>query len=214
MNKKLFFYLFLLVSLADVVSIITMNYQLRYVVKPLILTSLLLLYFVSAVKVNRQYVIALILCLLGDVFLLFSGKQNFILGLASFLLGHVFYIIILAKKSEKILPRLFLQALIPFAIVFITLISVLFKSLDGMLLPVIIYGTIICTMGTFALYHYLKIKNNSSLLFLIGSSFFILSDSILAINKFLMPKHILAILVMITYILAQYLICKAMLTDK
>lgn len=214
MNKKLFFYLFLLVSLADVVSIITMNYQLRYVVKPLILTSLLLLYFVSAVKVNRQYVIALILCLLGDVFLLFSGKQNFILGLASFLLGHVFYIIILAKKSEKILPRLFLQALIPFAIVFITLISVLFKSLDGMLLPVIIYGTIICTMGTFALYHYLKIKNNSSLLFLIGSSLFILSDSILAINKFLMPKHILAILVMITYILAQYLICKAMLTDK
>lgn len=214
MGKRLFFYVFVVVALTDVVSVIINNSQLRYVVKPLILISLLCFYLKSTNKINKQYIVALLLCLAGDVFLLFAGKQNFILGLVSFLLGHVFYIIILTKRIDKIEHHKMLKAVLPFIMVFVVLISILFSSLGVMLLPVIVYGLTICIMGIVAFYNYLVKKNTTNLLFFIGASFFILSDSLLAINKFLQPKHILAILVMVTYITAQYLICKAMLAEK
>lgn len=214
MKSKYILFLFLSFAITDVYGVITQNMTIRYIFKPLLLVSLTAYYLAATKQLNRLYVVALLLCLAGDVFLMFKGSQNFILGLVSFLLGHVFYIIILAKKSGHIITKTFVKAAIPFLIVFAALISILFKSLGGMLVPVIIYGVTICSMGTFALYYYLKSKNIASLLFFVGSSFFIFSDSLLAVNKFLTPKHFLAISVMITYIIAQYLICEAMLKDE
>jgi len=77
-------------------------------------------------------------------------------------------------------------------------------------IPVIIYGLTICTFGTVSLINYLSTKSRKSLLMLIGSIIFITSDSVLAINKFYNSSHLFEVIIMITYILAQYLIFRSM----
>jgi len=49
---------------------------------------------------------------------------------------------------------------------------------------------------------------------LIGALVFISSDSMLALNKFYMPKELLNLMVMVTYIVAQYLIFRAMVLEE
>ncbi|MDF1516475.1 MAG: lysoplasmalogenase family protein, partial [Lutibacter sp.] len=48
------------------------------------------------------------------------------------------------------------------------------------------------------------------LIMLFGAVIFMISDSLLAINKFYNPAHILEIFVMITYVLSQYFIFRSM----
>ncbi|NEW78444.1 MAG: hypothetical protein GZ086_03255, partial [Gelidibacter sp.] len=45
---------------------------------------------------------------------------------------------------------------------------------------------------------------------LIGAIVFMISDALLAINKFYNPAHVLEVIVMATYVLAQYFIYKSM----
>jgi uncharacterized membrane protein YhhN len=49
---------------------------------------------------------------------------------------------------------------------------------------------------------------------LIGAIVFMISDALLAINKFYLPKEIFAVLIMGTYIIAQYLIYRSMILDS
>ncbi|MBL4643249.1 MAG: hypothetical protein JKY44_06630, partial [Flavobacteriaceae bacterium] len=43
---------------------------------------------------------------------------------------------------------------------------------------------------------------------------FILSDSLIALNKFYEPNELYGVTIMITYIFAQFLICKAMIVKS
>lgn len=209
--SKITLAIFIIVSIMDMYGVITQDINIRYIFKPLVISSLLAYYLISSTKKNITYIIALLLCLTGDIFLMFRGSLNFILGLVSFLTAHILYIAILIKLSGQWNRNKLIKSIIPFSLVFIVLISILFKNLGTMLAPVIFYGLTICTMGTLSLYFYLKSNSRASLIFLLGSCFFILSDSLLAINKFLTSQYIFGILVMSTYIIAQYLICKSML---
>ena len=82
-----------------------------------------------------------------------------------------------------------------------------------MLWPVIIYGLTISTFGAVSLLDFLNTKSKRSLLMLLGAIVFMISDSLLAINKFYYPTHIFEIFVMITYVLAQYLIYRSMILE-
>ena len=82
-----------------------------------------------------------------------------------------------------------------------------------MLVPVIIYGLTISTFGAVSFLDFLNTKSKKSLLMLLGAVVFMVSDSLLAINKFYNPAHILEVFVMITYVLAQYLIFRSMILD-
>jgi len=110
----------------------------------------------------------------------------------------------------------FLKALIsviPFLAVFGLLIFTLKDSLHKMLWPVVIYGLTIATFGAVSFLDFLNTKSKKSLLMLTGAVVFMISDSLLAINKFYSPAHILEIFVMVTYVLAQYFIFRSMILE-
>jgi uncharacterized membrane protein YhhN len=216
MNKtKITFFVFVLASILDIVGIIFSVPMLVYIFKPLIIFSLLFLYVFSLPKRLKWYVMALELCFFGDVLLLFTGELFFIAGLVSFLLAHILFIKIVISRIKKVnLSKVILSA-IPFLVVFGFLIFTLKNSLHEMLLPVIIYGLTISTFGTVSLIDFLNKKSKMAMLMLLGAIFFMISDSLLAINKFYNPAHILEIIVMATYVTAQYLIFKSMvITSK
>jgi uncharacterized membrane protein YhhN len=211
---KTTFLLFLLASVMDIIGIIFKIPLLIYIFKPLIIISLLFLYVFSLSKRLKWYVIALEFSFFGDVLLMFSGKLFFMAGLISFLMTHILFIKIAINRIKKTSILKVITASIPFLILFLALISLLKNSLNELLIPVIIYGITISTFGAVSLLDYLQTKTLKSTWMLAGAIVFIISDSLLAINKFYSPNAIFEVLIMVTYIVAQYLIFKSMIIDS
>lgn len=215
MNKtKLLLYVFILVSIIDIIGIAFQIPLLVYIFKPLIILSLLFLYAFSLPKRNKWYVIALELSFIGDILLMFSGQQFFIAGLVSFLMAHILFIKIVLSHIQKYSIVNISIAIFSFIIVYALLMFNLKNSLNEMLWPVLIYGFIISTFGIVSFIDFLNTKSKKSLLMLSGAIVFMISDAILAIDKFYIEEYFNKIIIMFTYVLAQYLIYRSMIIEK
>jgi len=201
---------FLLVSVADIYAIVDGNQEIEMIAKPLITTSLVILYLLSVSKPNFWYVSALLFAFLGDVLLLFPD-QFFVFGLASFLLAHVLLITVSSRFLQQVSKLRILVHSLPFVVILAVLLYLIYPNLEELLIPVIIYGIVISVFGVVAFLVYTNDKSIANSWLFLGALIFILSDSILAINKFSQSSEFLGIAIMITYIIAQYLICKVMI---
>lgn len=212
-KRKLVLGVFFVVVILDVIGVITGNQLMRFIFKPMILLTLMLYYSLIIEPENKLYLAVLFFSFLGDVLLLFDSKLNFILGLVSFLLAHILLIKIILNVLKKSSIGQKVTAIIPFSIIFFGLVFLLKDNLGQLLIPVIAYASVICIFGILAFLNYLTEKTIPNLLLLGGATFFILSDSTLAINKFYQSESYFPVFIMITYVLAQYLICKFMISE-
>ena len=217
MNFKRFskplFLIFILVSFLDVVGIFIENSALQTICKPLIVPALIAWYISKTNAINKWYVLALVFSFIGDVLLL--DKINlFIFGIAAFLITQVIYIFIFSKRLGKASWQKKITSLVPFLLFYSVLISVLAPNLNELLVPVMVYGIAISVFGTVALLNYLYDKNKNTLLLLQGALLFIVSDSMIALNKFHEEQSFYPVTIMLTYILAQYLIASYMLKTE
>ncbi|PKP13790.1 MAG: hypothetical protein CVU08_03420, partial [Bacteroidetes bacterium HGW-Bacteroidetes-3] len=151
MIKKIAFFVFILVSILDIIGIIFKVEGLLYVFKPFIMLSLLFLYTRSVFETNKWYTTALIFSLFGDVFLMYSGQLPFKIGLISFLIAHILFIKIVLHRIEKVSFSSILIAVIPFGTFLLLLVFTIKDSLGELLMPVIIYGFVISAFGTVSL---------------------------------------------------------------
>jgi uncharacterized membrane protein YhhN len=213
-NRKLIFGVFILVVILDLIGIITGNQLLIFIFKPMIILLLMTYYSLIIEPENKMYLAALFLCFLGDVLLLFDSQLNFMLGLASFLIAHLLFIKIVAGRLTKSSMSQNIKAIMPFAFIFTALIFLLKDTLGDLLIPVVVYALVITSFGVISLLNYMTKKNVPSLFLVGGAAFFILSDATLAINKFYEHQEYFPIFVMITYVFAQYMICKYMITHE
>lgn len=209
-NLKVATGLFIVVSVLDILGILLDKQYLQVFFKPLILPCLLLLYFLTRSHKNKWFVAALIFSFLGDTFLLFEGQLYFMLGLSSFLLAHLCFIKVVLKKMGKATTNNILLSFIIFFAFLFGLLFVLKGHLGNMQIPVIVYGLVITSFGALSFANYQQHKSKAALVLLIGALVFISSDTMLALNKFYIPDEFLNLMVMVTYIVAQYLIFRAM----
>ena len=204
---------FLLVAIADVYAVITQNKTIEMIFKPLLMTSLAVVYLVSVKKPSFWLLSALFFSFWGDVFLL--DKANFfVFGLASFLVAHVVYIKITTSFLYKDSAVRILTSAIPFVLLFVGLLGLIYNNLGDMLLPVIVYGVAISTFGTAALLNYRQQKTTANTWLLLGAILFIASDSLIALNNFYMPKPLFNIAIIVLYIVSQYLIVRAIIAKE
>lgn len=204
---------FLLVAITDIYAVIIQNKSLEIIFKPLLMTTLVIVYLLSVKKANFWLVSALFFSFWGDVFLL--DKTNyFVFGLGSFLIAHIMYI----KMTTKFLKTTSIVKILTTSIVFVALFTVVLflikDNLGEMLVPVIVYGIAISTFGTCALLNYLQEKSTANTWLLLGSILFIASDSLIALNNFYSPKHFFDIAIITLYVVSQYLIIKAVILKK
>ena len=218
-KKNTFLGLYILLILFDLTCGFESLSNLRVISKPLLLLSLLG-YFIANAMVNRNstfylMVGALFCSLLGDVFLLFETNINlyFALGLASFLAAHLLFILVFIKKWHKPASTIFKGLSILLLSYGILLFFILKDSLGALQIPVILYIIGILAMVITAFRRKGKVPNSSFNLVFAGALFFVVSDSILAIDKFLIDIPLSHILIMGTYATAQYLITKGVLTQ-
>ena len=205
---------FWILALLDIVGIAANIKILHFIAKPLLVPALLLLLFYTspAIAGKKLLMIGLFFSWMGDVFLLFEYKYAlfFIFGLASFLTTHIFYIIYFLRiKSPN--PSLLKKRPILIALVLaygITLVWQLYPHLKDLKLPVIVYAAVICTMLLCSLHIFLKVNKKAAGFYLLGATVFVISDSLLAINKFYQPFAYAAVFIMLTYCAAQYFIVR------
>ncbi len=206
--------LFFIAAIADVYAILSGNVTLETYAKPMLLTLLVVVYLVSAKKPLFWYVLGMFFCFVGDVLLMFKGANFFMYGLAAFLVAHVVYIKVTSVFLQRELTVKMISSAFPFVVLFGALMYLVYPNLGDMLIPVIVYGITISTFGSVALLNYRSEKSTENSWLLIGAIIFIFSDSLIALNKFYEPNELYGVTIMITYILAQFLICKAMIVKS
>ena len=186
------------------------NTTIAFYTKPFLMISLVIVYLTSTRSPSFWYVSALFFSFWGDVLLLFK-ESLFVYGLASFLLAHLFFIKVTLGFLQKISLKQVVVSSFPFVIFLFGLLYLIKDNLGVMLIPVVVYGITISSFGAVALLNYINKKTTENLWLFLGAVFFIASDGMIAIHRFYEPQEIYSISIMITYIVAQYLICKAII---
>ncbi|MFT4800900.1 MAG: putative membrane protein YhhN [Flavobacteriaceae bacterium] len=211
MNKIVPLIAFIIFCLVDFFGIYLEKQMIINFAKPMLMITLFWYYYSNTKKINIHFTLGLFFSFLGDVLLLGTGETYFVFGLLFFLIAHIFYIIMVIKMIRNTKPKEFIIACIPFLLLFIVLINVLYAGLGSMKIPVIVYAMTISFFGIVSLILYLQTKTKTSLLLVVGVLIFITSDTILALNLFYKKQSFYPLLIMLTYVLAQYLICRFVL---
>jgi len=206
-----FFKYFVVVSIIYLGFIIFGKEDIAWYLKPLLLPCLLLAVNESKpFSTKKLLLFALLFSWIGDVILLFAdkGELYFIFGLVSFLIAHILFILLFIKQEAYKTPNKLLFGLgILFVVAYLyIMLTILFPSLGDLKIPVSVYAFTISLMFAMAIRGGLTWRKPMNLLILNGAVSFVVSDSILAIDKFytLLPNA--SLLIMSTYIIAQYLI--------
>ena len=215
--------LFSVLLVIDMYSETTLNYAILWTVKPLLMPTLLILFLLNAhsnLSLERIcLVIALSFSWLGDILLMQHQNNLFFFGLVSFAIVHISYVISfivrLQHEGEALRRRLTVSAMIVASIPFLAYITLMLYILwpklnanveetKGLLMPVTLYTFMIVGMAYIS---YLRDRKSPGFWSVfIGAVFFVLSDTILAFNRFVAPIPTPGLLVMFTYGIGQYLI--------
>jgi len=162
--------------------------------------------FVAAepVVVSERYrwlvFVALLWSLGGDLWLVFPS--GFVPGLLNFLVAHVLYIAAFTPGSTTIL------VLLPFLAGGLAMLAYLWPHLGKDRIPVLVYVGVIVAMGWRAAARALApgVPEPSGTLALVGAIVFMVSDGVLATDRFARPFAAADAVVMVTYYAAQVLI--------
>jgi len=144
--------------------------------------------------------------LAGDVFLML-GAHLFVPGLASFLVAHLFYIALFAS-GVGLFPRR--QALAATLAVGAAMYAFLWSQglPAGLRIPVGLYVMVIASMAAQAIGRAAVLGGADARAVALGAVVFMLSDSLLAFNRFVAPLPLASLWVLATYYVAQWLILR------
>lgn len=177
------------------------NQLVEYVAKPLTLVLLVaaaLAIDPAETDVRMWFVAALVLSLIGDVFLM-APQDLFVPGLASFLLGHVAYIVgfvVAGMDPSRFGIGLVLVALAITVIGLRVLQAVRAGDEPELQTPVLAYMLVISAMVACAI-------GTGNPVAVLGAVLFYASDSLIAWNRFVGPTRRGRLAVITTYHLAQ-----------
>ena len=173
--------------------------------KPL---SLLLIICIAIVfptfdlKYQIFIVLGLLFSLLGDFFIIFPEK-HFKKSLIAFLFGHVCYITAFIVSSKF---QLTYWIFLPIAVADFIYLKYILSYSGKMRIPVSIYIVVIANMGWLALERFNSTPTLGTFLAAMGALLFMISDGVLALNKFRKPFFSAELIVLSTYFIAQWLL--------
>ncbi|MEO0897692.1 MAG: lysoplasmalogenase [Bacteroidota bacterium] len=226
-NQGLFLLAFIMLGMVNISSLIFFDgkgigYQ---VSKSLLMPTLFMYYWMfkaSSARFEHFLVMgALFFSWAGDVLLMYESSLFFLLGLGSFLLAHICYILCFSLTLPPYKGKSYLGkhpwAYLPFLLYAALLFWLIYGGLGNMTVPVLVYATVICVMSLTALNRWNRVSEISFGYVFLGALLFMLSDSLIAVGKFASDVVLIPfrqIWVMLTYMTAQYLIIHGILLHQ
>lgn len=176
-----------------------------WVLKPFLMPLLIALYVVSSKEKSSLYILALVLNWLANLFFI-SKEANFVF-LASLL--FIFYRTVLIFKVYKEIKIPFLSILlgsIPFFFVYISLINIVFDSMNSNAIYIATLQCLLMTvLGGYTVgYYFLTNDNESSRMFLISSLFFAVNLFLLGMKFYFFDYLFLKSLSVVFFVFGQY----------
>lgn len=198
------------------------GHTLVFVCKPLMMIVLSSWFFFNSRRVGDRFTLliqaGLFFSLVGDVALMFQhvDQFNFLIGLGAFMVAQLCYAMAFMHNIVEVGPARGALISILISVVIIAygyfFASGLLPNVDdGIGVPVGIYTVAISFMGVSAAFRLGRTFLRSFLLVMFGAVFFILSDSLLATNRFHRTLDHADWSVMLTYAIAQVLIASGAL---
>lgn len=176
---------------------------LAVVFKPLT-TVLIILYAWSRghdePRLRRWVIGGLVLSLVGDVALLWP-KEGFLPGLVSFLLAHLCYLVAFTRR-ERLAARG--APFVAYAVVAAGVLTWLWPGVPPALrLPVLLYVLALASMAAQAAVLWRQGSPRGGVL-AVGGALFLLSDALLATNRFAVPLPLSNLWILASYWAAQW----------
>lgn len=156
---------------------------------------------------GQWFLVGFVFSLLGDIFLMLPNPRWFMFGLGAFLLAHVCYIVGLNPSAP---PALALALLIPCGLVIGFFERRVIQSLraahhSSLTVPVIAYGLAMLLMvfSAWATLFRAEWNDTRRACVIVGATLFLVSDAMLAWNRFVKPFAAAKLAVIVTYHLGQ-----------
>src|SRR5687768_2150230 len=223
--KRAFLYLFVLASVGEIISTLSDLAWLETICKPALMITLGLYYWSSQKKSQEPVVLSVVMAIIfscvGDVLLMFqqSNPNYFMFGLAAFLFAHIFYIFSYQQhrgdeSGNELQGLQKIRFALPIVLAGMGLVTILYNRLGDLKIPVLLYAGVLTYMVLVALFRFGRTNAGSFAMVFGGAILFMMSDSLIAINKFLEPLSQASFWVMITYISAQFLIVRGLIKHE
>lgn len=180
----------------------------QFILKPIPVLGLALWVYLTEKTAYRTWLLLALLCsALGDVmmdFINLGWGDQMLFGLSAFFVTHLIYVAICWHYQRKSLWR----PLIFYGVCSTSLFVWISPTLGDMALPVGLYVAVITVLmwRTLALVERPLSRELLGHTAWLGAIIFTVSDTMIAINQFVVPFANASVLIMITYWLAQWLI--------
>lgn len=183
--------------------------ELHYVFKPLttLLIAVMVMRAVSPQPGYRRAVLAgLVLSLLGDVFLMLPGDW-FAFGLGGFLLAHLCYLRAFRLRGDWFRP---VWPVPIYGAIAAVVLACLWPHLPALLkVPVVIYVIALAGMAAQAAAIWRSRPAVTTALAALGGACFVVSDALLAVDRFAAAIPFASVWVLLTYWTAQWCIARS-----
>ncbi len=225
MIEYIFLVIFVIVAIIEIFGEFKENTKIIYITKPILMPLLILFYIfgvietTSITRVDWLIVVALIGGMGGDIFLMLKNEDKWFLpGMGSFLINQIFYIIaFFLSITDYVAFNLWgLLLIIPALLILAFTVPRFINKTEDMKIPVLIYMVAILVMHISALLRMAdpRLQGLPFVLIFIGSLSFIFSDASIAVNKWAGEFKNARLIILTTYILAQfYIVLGALFTS-
>ena len=184
-----------------------------YIFKPLATLLVLSIALVNWISQKSKYALwicgGLVFSLVGDVLLMWP-ERYFVVGLGAFLFAHIAYLAAFTRGMK--FPSTWTVWGFYLAIGAGMYFALSDRLPAELKLPVALYAFALATMGAQAMGRYFSLRTQTAMLAAAGGIFFMVSDGLLAVDRFRAAIPYGAIVVLVPYYVAQVLI--AMSTQR
>ncbi|MBU3681058.1 MAG: hypothetical protein FGM16_03860 [Flavobacterium sp.] len=200
-------YLFL--SIVAVVLEFFNDKDLLYLVKPLVIPSLLFMYWCSTRRPNTVYLIALFIVWMANLFAHVDLLLAMIFGTLSLLVYNVLFIYLINTSLKTIAFFVLAVSAIPFALFYILLSIITYSSIQEDYMFYIAQSIILIILGAYGLANFFT-KSRKSSVYLVVSIVCFMVDHVLS---FILNGNFEAVGLMFFYA-GHYLFCRFLVLDE
>lgn len=197
--KSYFTSFYIVISATYLLLLPLADYPLHFFHKALPIILLIALFNFSQLRQYPLVLMAIVFSAIGDVLLAQNLPNGFALGLGAFLVAQLCYTKALYKwrnwASWKLVPLGLLLAFI------ILCCWLMIPHSGAMLIPIIIYMLALSAMAVSAI-----AASQSYDKLILGAFLFVISDALIAVNKFVFTVPLQDYLIMSSYYMAQFLL--------
>ncbi len=175
-----------------------------FILKPLLIPSLLLLYWVTSRNKCSWYIIALFFALCSNILLLFPNTDLFLYGIIAFLFYRIATVVTIVSRGDKIVLLPLALATVPFLFIFSYLIYVMVNPNDPNFYPTIINDLIISIFSGLGLSHYVMNDSKQNSWLIISTLLFTFLVILFMVENFYLSNEVFKPLSAVVFALAHY----------